>query len=276
MHRPRLTVLGEQTVKQLRTSGCELTDADILRLYSLADQATNGAQDDRLLFYPYKRFGNLEIHPLSLAAKIWLNTQVQEWFALDPDMLGACRVYAHHFSRHPNAFDFHSPKHCRKQIHKWAKGQKADAAMVLDAINDLDATAPDDPKEGCKTCTHMKQLGECSNPEALAMMEGTKVHPEFRCRFYRAKTDLKTDSIAPTIALLNTYFPGHDDDYWLAKPDRFVAQMIARALDIECSRMGQQGRTLDRHDPCILADKALKALKAEILAREQPETTNGE
>jgi len=274
MKTPRPTTLGEQAAKALRLDGCTLTDTDVLALFSLADRATNGAQDDRLLFFPARRLGGMEVNPLSLAAKIWLNTQVAEWFGMDTDAMAAARIFAHHHSRRPSVFDFESPQECREAIIAWAKGIKATTTEVADAIaevNDLEPAEGADTAPRCLNCKHLVSTGKCGGPEALARMGSEDVHPDFACRFHVYKVTPKQRSISPTMALLHVYFPGHDDDYWLAKPDYVLGQMIARAVDLEAGRMGAKGENFDRQDPCILAAIALTELKAAIRQRDKAE-----
>ena len=244
MPKPRLNELAKQTLSALRSEGVELSDIDVITIYQLARRAIECAPQSALLMNTGKQVGNIEIFPLTLGAKMWLMTDVLEWFGNDELMIGLATVYAVAHARDVDKFIFKDGRTAEKKITAWSLrvNLTQDEIMVIEESFGASAVAQLSAGDVLKGIIEQIML----HPATLDLSAA--------CSYIESiETEGENVPVLEYIAILQKNFY-KERDHWLWKEsDEFCMEMVRQARRMQATE-GQA----DPFDPCTKAYRELK------------------
>lgn len=197
MQKPKISEITKAHIQQMRSAKIEPSDEEIIWLYQLGEIVDNPQADDsRLLFNKPLRVNGLRFYLLAIGAKMWLSECAFEWWGDGETMQGAAVLYASANANNQDAFEWNNKEKAKWKIIAWAF-----KARILLRDKDID-----------KIYNYILQDEQ----------------------YGKGKESEKKQSIIPVIGLLNKYFPGHDDNYWLWEiPDELCNRKLETALKAE-------------------------------------------
>lgn len=252
MARARISELARQHLAELRKSGIEPTDEQIVQIYLLGRAAQFGQDDARQVMFQGETVGNVTIYPLTLGAKVWLATQAAEWFENNPLLMDLAVFYAAANSKDAAAFAFRTARDAKWKLIYWGIRVNAKESQIKETMERVSGEIIGTEKDAFY---HLVDVVEQIRKQPGNLNLGP-------VQTYIRRTETWTDSgpICETIGILMRYY-GQTQEYWLWKvSDTVAASMIRQAARME--KDDDKGPNPD--DPAQQAYFALKRYVAEI------------
>lgn len=260
MKRPRLGKLARIELGRLRAAGIDPSPEDVLWLNKLGNIAEHGAADSRLVLYMSKRVGSFEVYPLTLGAKLWLQTIAQDWFGGDDTMLTFATVYALAHSRQPEKFAFKNVRQAKAKIYLWVLKVNLTADEIYKLMEEL--PRPDektfDPIESLKNL--LAQIRK--HPRNLDLTAALQCVDEY-------EHEGTEGGLCPALAILMRHYGGTREQWLWKESDAFITEMIKDALKKEARDRKERKGTedaVDVNDPALIAFRRLRNATRQIMA----------
>jgi len=237
--------LTREALYRLKSDKISISPEDAILLNDYACK-TSKCSDQRLLNHSGTYVGNVEIFPLTIGAKVWLKTDVMDWFEHDEFTSSLCYVYATVYSRFPDRFVFRDARQCRKEIKKWARGVNISQDELIEVFDSEDAQDVD---------ILLKDLYDqiIKDPSTINLVPVVKHLTDRDVHGHR------DEGTTPIVAFLMANL-GKSVQYWLWEHswddiDALIASTIKNSSGEE---------RIDSRDPSILSMKRFQTLLAKV------------
>jgi hypothetical protein len=242
MLKARLTQLGRETINKLIEEGISLDPDQIVCIHELAKKAASGLLDPTLLLMTSRKVGNVNIYPLTIGSKVWLDTVIKDYFQNDGTLISLAILYAHAHARQPEILNFDDPIKCKKDIIKWARKNNITEDEFNEVINSLTHYIPKNT-----SLDLLLDLTEQIREHPL-QLDVSKIYEYYDELEYME--DSKEDCI-PGLALLMRFY-GETKEHWLwEESEEVCAALIKEGIEKETGKKSDQG------DPAIIAFQEL-------------------
>ena len=133
--KPTISKTVEEEIRKLESEGIKLTPNEIVYLYTLGEMASR-PNNDKLLDYCYKSYGNYRCYPLSIGAKLWLQYLMKELPSED-QLIEMAAFYAYANSRNMDAFKFDSIPELKRVVREFASNINITDEEMARLITDI-------------------------------------------------------------------------------------------------------------------------------------------
>lgn len=233
--KPKISKITLDAINELNKCGIEPTVEEICWLYDLGNE-TEKIEDLEIRMMIGKRVGDMTLYPLSIGAKIFLATDVQDWFLNDRIMYEAAFIYTLCHSRNPEMFEFKNKNECTKTITKFSRKLKFSTVEFEEAIKDILKENPNEIKKYDQLYSLVTELIDLKRNNKDINLN--KIEMWIKEDANKSKNNNSDSSIINIISLLMMYF-GKDKNYWLWEcSEHECIQMINEALKIESAKNG--------------------------------------
>jgi hypothetical protein len=238
MLKVRLNKLGRESINGLIKKNITLTADDIVTIHELSKRATSGLLDSRLLLMASKKVGNINIYPLTIGARVWLQTMIKDYFESDPIYYGLALLYAHAFARSPEKLNFDDPEKIKVDIMNWAKIANVTESEFNEVVESLSHNVPKD--EILEILLDITQQIK-RNPNTLNLKNVYELYDRIEY-----ENEHKEDVI-PAVAILMKQY-GQTLEHWLWKEsEETCVALIRQAIEMETGKKTNFG------DPALVA-----------------------